>query len=375
MIVDSHVHYDLPVTFESLIYTMDRTRTDYINLVALYSRKRASGTIDCLRAKHLGKGRVSVYGSLDLTLYFRKPNKIGKYMKKHVKHLIECGCDGIKMLEGKPSSRNRYPIPDFDLKCWEPYFKYMEEKQIPIIWHVNDPEEFWDPELVPSWAKENGWFYDEKSINNEDQYRQIENVLRKFPNLVVTFAHFYFFSNQLNRLEDLFEKYPNVCIDITPGIELFTNLSINSYKSKLFFEKYQDRIIYGTDISGSGIEGETKFTIKDAVVRSELCKDFISRSKEIYICGGVDPLFGDEDIIIRPLNLTKEIQNKILFENFNKRTNFSNLRKLNIKKILKEIKREKKRIKYLDSIYNYDKEEDLYKYVNELEEYFKKVNN
>lgn len=44
------------------------------------------------------------------------------------------------MLEGKPNIRKYYPIPDFDQSVWEDYWAYLEQEQIPVYMHVNDPE-------------------------------------------------------------------------------------------------------------------------------------------------------------------------------------------------------------------------------------------
>ena len=45
---------------------------------------------------------------------------------------------------------------------------------MPLIFHVNDPEEFWDPARVPGWAREQGWFYGDGSfIDNKAQYAEV----------------------------------------------------------------------------------------------------------------------------------------------------------------------------------------------------------
>ena len=90
------------------------------------------------------------------------------------------------MLEGKPNIRKYYPIPDFDQSVWEDYWAYLEQEQISVYMHVNDPEEFWDASQVTEFAKKAGWFYDETYVNNEDQYRQMQNVLERHPKLRAT---------------------------------------------------------------------------------------------------------------------------------------------------------------------------------------------
>lgn len=364
-LIDAHIHYGLPVKTKDLIDVLEKTNTDRCNLVALYDRKKASETIDCLKAKAELPGRIYVYGSLDLTNYYCNHDNIGQAMKNHVINLLACGCDGIKMLEGKPTARNRHPIPDFDLMSWDPYFAYLEESKTKVVWHVNDPEEFWDINKVPSWALSSGWYYGDNSINNIDQYHQIVNVLKRHPNLYITFAHFYFLSKNLELLGDLFDKFPNISVDLTPGIEMYTNFSNNKDKAKDFFIKYQDRIIYGTDISGSGAEGETSFNIKDALIRKNLVIDFLTLNNDIYVKGDKESLLGEDDFVLHPLGLTDDVVNKIIYENFYRLNKEPN--KVNKDEVLKECQREKQRIEFLSEKFNKIPNFD---YIDSLIEYF-----
>lgn len=177
------------------------------------------------------------------------------------KELMEIGFDGMKMLEGKPTLHKRVG-KDLSSKLYDDYFAEMEKNGTHLIFHVNDPEEFWDPEKAPEWAKEQGWYYgDGGYTSNTEVYRQIERVLEKHPNLCVNFAHFFFYSNFPEKLEALFEKYPNVGVDITPGGEMYFAFDDNREYFKRFFEKYSKRIQFGTDSSFPyGTEGYSWLT-------------------------------------------------------------------------------------------------------------------
>lgn len=365
MIIDSHIHYSLPHTCEELLEALEITGCDYGNLVPQISKKRASETMDCLCAKYLSKGKLYTYGSLDVVEYYKRDN-MGKKMAEHVEKLLACGCDGIKMLEGKPEERKKYPIPDFDSPDFDDYFEYMEKNRIPIIWHINDPEEFWDINKVPDWALRSGWFYGDGFVNNEDQYRQVANVLKKHPNLVVTFAHFYFLSAQLDRLGKMFDDYPNVKVDMAPGIELFENLSNNIVEARRFFEKYQDRIIYGTDICRLEETPDEEFNMKDTIIRGKLCQDFIVKDK-VFIPGDEKSLLGKDDLNLNGLNLSKEISDKIFYKNFLSMT--GEPKKINVSEVLDEIEREKDRVRYLATL---NGEKCDLKYLEEIESIFRK---
>lgn len=66
--------------------------------------------------------------------------------------------------------------------------------------------------------------YDDTYVNNEIQYRQMENMLQRHPNIKFIFAHMYFMSAQLPRLSALLDAYPNMMVDITPGLEMKAGL-------------------------------------------------------------------------------------------------------------------------------------------------------
>ena len=342
--VDGHIHYCLPKTAQDVIEALDQTGCDKGNLVAQIDPIRATETIDVLYAKHSASGRLYAYAALNPILYFEQEDFSNK-MVEHVKDIMACGADGIKMLEGKPSERKMFPVPNFDSPLWDAYWSYVEEHEIPIVFHVNDPEEFWDELLVPDWARRSGWFYAEGDwINNEDQYRQIGNVLKRHPKLKIIFAHFYFLSKQLPRLTAIFESCPNVCVDITPGIELFENLSKNLEEAKLFFTKYQDRILYGTDISRRKGNDDQEFNMKDSYIRGKLCHEFIQNS-EVFIPGDADSLLGSDDLHLNGLSMPKEICDKIFGGNFLRLT--GEMKEVNPKEVLKEIEKEKERMAYL----------------------------
>lgn len=239
-------------------------------------------------------------------------------LTREIIRIMEKGCTGIKMLEGKPNIRKQYHIPDFDLEIWESYWKEVEEQQIPVIFHVNDPETFWDEDQVSEFAKQSGWFYDKTYINNEEQYKQILNVLEKHPNLKILFPHFFFLSNQLERLGKILNQYENVRIDITPGIELYYNLSRQSDKAKEFFERYQDRICFGTDTGARNVicEEESPLSAEESDGRMRLITRFLE-TKGDYI-QEVDGVYVREgnDTKMYGLGLSEEILHKIYEENF-----------------------------------------------------------
>lgn len=371
-IIDCHIHYALPVDPKEIIDVMKQTNTDWANLVIVPHRQRISSVPDALMVKMMYPKQISVFGSLDVTQYFLHQKSLGKHFVTYVKRMMACGCDGIKMIEGKPQMRKTIPIPDFDSKVWDPFWEYAQVSKLPILWHVNDPEEFWDINKIPSWAKARGWFYDKTVVNNEDQYRQVINVLNKYPLLKITFAHFFFMSAQLPRLAALFDRFPNISVDLTPGIEMYINLSKTKEEAQAFFIKYQDRIMYGTDIGARSVLSDSTIHIdsKESLRRCEIVKAFLENEEEFLIQADGNFLIGTDDFSLRGLGLEESVKRKIYADNFQ---NFigGKINPVSPKMVIQECHRLKLMIKIM-SIFDKTIIVD-YSYLNQVEKYFKSI--
>ncbi len=318
-VVDCHIHYGNPSLMEGLVKILDDNKIRKCNIVCTPHEARLSLVPDALHLKAHYPDRVYVFGGLDISALFMFPDTCGTYFAGYVERLVEMGCDGIKMIEGKPDMRKRLPIPAFDGSAYAPYWEKMEELGLPLVFHVNDPEEFWNGELVPEWAKLQGWFYGDGSfIDNEEQYSEVLNVLKRHPDLNVIFAHFFFLSNQLDRLGEYLDAYPKMHVDLTPGIEMYHNFSKNPEKVRDFFIKYQDRILYGTDIgakallaaNGEGIEPE------ESRLRINLVRSFLEEEDVFQLETEKGYLFGKFAGGFQGIHLPKEVLKKIYFKNF-----------------------------------------------------------
>ena len=216
------------------------------------------------------------------------------------KALIDMGCDGIKMMYA-PDSRKvlGYGIDD---PRYDKMFDYLEENGIPVVIHVNDPEEFWIPRELTEEEKQRHWGYcDGTYLSKQEIYDETFRMLDKHPRLKVSFAHFFFLSNFIDEAARVLERYPCVNFDLTPGWEMFLGFSKNIDAWQAFFEKYSNRILFGTDCN------DTKnFNPKIY----ELVRTAISHDKSEFKM----PCY--RDYMIKGLDLSKETLEKICFENY-----------------------------------------------------------
>jgi predicted TIM-barrel fold metal-dependent hydrolase len=318
-IIDSHVHYVHPSHMPGLIQIMDDLGIYRFNVVCTPHPSRLSLVPDALLLKAHYPDRVYVFGGLDVSPLLVSPHGAGESFADYVDTLMTLGCDGLKMHEGKAEVRKALGIPHFDGQIYAPYWERMAEKQVPLIFHVNDPEEFWDPDRIPDWAREMGWFYGNGTyVDNEAQYTEVLNVLERHPNLKIIFAHFFFLSAQLPRLAEYLDRYPYICIDLVPGIEMYINLSVDPTASREFFIRYQDRILYGTDIGAKALLTNPKVGIEfeESRTRVKLVRTFLESEDEFWLPEGDGFLFGEQKTPFQGLGLPEEVLEKIYFKNF-----------------------------------------------------------
>lgn len=340
--IDSHMHYSLPLQPEALIDFMDKNGIDKANLVLVPSRPRLTAVPDALMAKAKYPDRFYVFTSFDVSEYYKHGKEIGKYQAKFVENMRRCGCDGLKIIEGKPTMRKIMgAIPGFDEPCWEPLWKYLEDTQFPVLWHLNDPESCWGPEeKAPRHIRLGNELYDDTFVNNEEQYHQMEEILQRHPNIKFIFAHLYFMSAQLPRLAKILDTYPNVMVDITPGLEIYVNLSKNTEEAKEFFEKYQDRIMYGTDIGARCVLAENAQPLneEECLARMDLIDGLFQAETHRILKEDGRYLINTDDFLQLGFDLSEEALNKIYWKNFENYVSEMPA-KVNPKGIIKECRR------------------------------------
>lgn len=221
---------------------------------------------------------------------------------KEAKTLWEIGFDGMKMVENKPTMRYKLGMASND-PAYEPYYAWLETHEIPLLMHIADPEECWDRDLIPDWCMKAGYFYgDGAHVPKETLYAEVEDVLQRFPKLHVVFAHFYFMSANLERVDALLEKHPNIYLDICSGTEMYFNFSKRPADWRNFFLKYQDRIFFGTD--NMNLYDATD--IENAQITNRLQHEFLASDSDI-------PAW---DKTAKGIGLPMEVREKILRKNF-----------------------------------------------------------
>ena len=330
-IIDSHVHMGGMVNEASMMNILEATGIEKMALVSIQNPSAGAGLPQSLYMKSQHPKTFFVFAGLNHAEKLSEGRVKTSSLAEQAARFVKMGCDGIKMIEGKPTSRQRMDIPVTD-PYFADYWACAEELAIPIVWHVNDPEEFWEPEKLPIWAKERNWGYGPDDVQKEELYTEVDEVLEKNPNLKIIFAHFYFLSADLPRAGRFFDDHPTVNFDLAPGIEMLYNLSHDLDASREFFIKYADRIVFGTDLS-SGM------SVEAGRIRAGIVFRWLESEDTFRVPEEADFLLGPpEDGIIRGLSLPEDVLTKIYRGNF-ARLAGTEPRKLNIDRALEECER------------------------------------
>lgn len=165
------------------------------------------------------------------------------------------GAAGVKLYTGHS---NFYDRP-LDAEEMVPLYEYCQANNYPICWHIN--------------------------LSIENYADEFERVMSRFPKLKVIVPHFgvtfYRPGNPAwDRFWVLVDKYPGLYTDCSWGTRqiLVQGLEVVSANTDIFrkaFIKYQDRILWGTDMVVTGNQEKTDAWIESILVacRSMLEKD------------------------------------------------------------------------------------------------------
>ena len=227
----------------------------------------------------------------------------GEDLVTQYKELMEIGFDGIKMIEGKPIVLKKIGN-DLNHPALDRVYTEMEKDGTHVVFHMKDPESFWDKSKVEPELIEKGWFYgDGTYLTYEEIEKQAYTLLERHPNLKVTLAHLFFYGDCPEKLEALFEKYPNMCVDLTPGCEMYHSFEANHDYYKDFFKRHSKRILLGTD-------GTFPWSTKSHIWCIDVLYRFIATT---------DARVAFDDAILTGMKIEGEEKKDILYRNFERR--------------------------------------------------------
>ncbi len=300
-IIDSHVHLERHNPKKAL-EMVDHFGYEKYALMGIPCEGDPLNTLECLLCKRLAPERTYAFGGMVYTP--GTPSSAADH-EKQLQLMLEAGCDGWKLLESKPATYRKLRIP-LDGEVFSRAFAFAEQEHVPLVWHAGDPATFWDAKTAPAFAVKYNWLCVGEGFPTLGEiYTQVENVMARHPKLRTSMAHLYFTSDDRAHAERMLDTYENFWLDLTPGSEMYSAFLSDREGWRAFFEKYQDKLVFGTDMVDA--EDDVVFGSQDTIV------EFVLRTlrEETPFCvGGISGT---------GLGLSETVQKKIFAENFERR--------------------------------------------------------
>ena len=166
----------------------------------------------------------------------------------------KAGAKGLKVLKTlglflREKETNK--LVRIDDRRFDPMWEAVGALKMPVAIHISDPEAFFLPidrfnerweelHAHPSWS-----FHGKDFPSNRELQEARRNVMRRHPSTQFVCLHVAD-SEDLPYVSECLDSHPNMHVDIAARIG---ELGRQPRMSRKFFDKYQDRILFGTDAS------------------------------------------------------------------------------------------------------------------------------
>jgi predicted TIM-barrel fold metal-dependent hydrolase len=258
LIIDMHGHLD-PSGAARLVRILTENGIDKV--VNLSGGSYRHGPADWEAAKALADqfgGRVINFASPDWSMF-----GVRGWAEREAGRLQEAvdryGFRGLKITKalglGAVDQDDRLVAPD-DPRL-QPLWAKAAELGVPVSIHVADPRAFW----LPTTPQNERW--DELKVHPYWSYadrpevlpwpellQQAERLYRANPRTTFVAVHFGNAAEDLDYVDGLLDRNPNVVIDIAARVGEFGRHPAG--KVRQFFLKRQDRVLFGTDMGVGG---------------------------------------------------------------------------------------------------------------------------
>lgn len=199
---------------------------------------------------------------------------------------------------------------------FDPIIDFIVKENIPIIGHFGEPKNCWLPIDEMTIKGDKGYFTRHPKFHMylhpefpsyEDQVNARNEMLDKHPGLLFIGAHLGSLEWSLDSLATFLDKYPDASVDLAARLShIQLHAQKDWQKTHDFFVKYQDRIIYGTDIIiKEGMEGHE---IKTKVL-GKWINDWT------FLCSNEELVSNSFEGAFRGLKLPKAVIDKIYNSN------------------------------------------------------------
>lgn len=169
------------------------------------------------------------------------------------------GAKGLKILKTLGlylrANTTSGPLVKIDDPRFDPMWDACAQLNIPVAIHVSDPIAFFTPsdrfnERYEELSNHPDWsFHDHDFPSNAELLEARNRVFARHPKTQFLVLHVGNFAEDLGNVSENLDRFPNMTVDIAARIG---ELGRQPRTARKFFDKYQDRILFGTDATPHG---------------------------------------------------------------------------------------------------------------------------
>ena len=226
--------------------------THYVDLDGGWGEEILYRHLDYFKAK--APERFLIFGGVDWSQWKKMGDRFPEWAASRLRVQKEAGAQGLKIwkplgLQVKDDQGQLVKVDDARLS---PIWETAGQLGLPVLIHIADPVAFFDPndetnerweELGehPDWAFTSPPFPPFMEIIDA-----FKNLVTRHSSTVFIGAHVGCYGENLNWVGQMLDDCPNYYIDISARLG---ELGRQPYSARKFFIQYQDRILFGSDMS------------------------------------------------------------------------------------------------------------------------------
>jgi len=227
----------------------------------------------------------------------------------------------IGMVERDPQGKRVF----LDDPRFDGVMKHLEDRHIPLIAHQGEPKNCWLPLDQMSTENDRSYFREHPEYYmylhpEEPSYETLmaarDRFVARHPKLSFVGAHMASLEWSVDRLAQFLDRFPNANVDIAARITQVQAQSRDDYpKVRAFFLKYQDRLMYGTDLTQNPPEPNARAQNPPAIEDFAKEADDTWRSDWHYLATDGDQKVDAIGATVKGLALPRAVIDKIYYRN------------------------------------------------------------
>ena len=209
---------------------------------------------------------------------------------------------------------------------FDPVLDYLSKNHIPLIGHLGEHKNSWLPldkmtvkgnrDYAAAHPDEHMYLHPERP-SYETYINARDHMLEKHPDLVFIGAHLASLEWSVDELAKRLDKFPNMAVDMAERISHLQYQAITNWqKVHDFFIKYQDRILYGTDLRINAMDIVNNKITAPADLKNHIHNVWLRHWK--FFTAGDKMRVPKVDGEFKGLKLPKEVIDKIYRKNAEK---------------------------------------------------------